>query len=44
MDYYWMIVQNVLIGEKRNKIPEFITKYGILEKEIKKWNIKGINK
>lgn len=29
---------------KRNKIPEFITKYGILEKEIKKWNIKGINK
>ena len=29
---------------KRNKIPEFITKYGILEKEIKKWNIKGINR
>lgn len=28
---------------KRNKIPEFITKYGILERELSKWNIKGIN-
>lgn len=25
-------------------IPEFITKYGILERELSKWNIKGINK
>lgn len=29
---------------KRNKIPEFIIKYGILERELSKWNIKGINK
>lgn len=28
---------------KRNKIPEFITKYRILERELSKWNIKGIN-
>lgn len=29
---------------ERNNIPEFITKYGILERELSKWNIKGINR